>query len=199
MQCDICENKFEKNILFQNDKIIILFSPNPNSQGHLQIYPKQHYTIVEEVPSETLGYLSSVSNKISMLLFEALKVHGTNILIQNGGAAGQTIPHFCINVIPRRSDDGMKIDWDLKRASNEDLDSVHNILSEKIESADTKSNQEQKKPTAHATSTTPPSTPIIKEAEYTDVEQIKQEDNEDPNSDEPKLVNYYIKSLERIP
>lgn len=205
MGCEICENKNEKNVLYENDKIIICSALNPSTAGHLQIYSKNHYTIIEEVPQEILTYMSTASNKISMLLFEALKVHGTNIIIQNGETSGQTIPHFCINIIPRRTDDGMKLDWDLKKASNEELESVHNIISEQVNIL-AQAPKEQKQDVVIEENT-------IKDAQFKEIAKIKdskkikdnnqdtenEQDSEDDNSNKPKSTNNYLKSLERMP
>lgn len=178
MKCSICDARMEKNLVYQNDRIKILLALEPATSGHLQIFSTEHFAIMEEVPDELLGYMSMAANKISMLLFELLKVHGTNIIIQNGIPAGQMIPHFSINIIPRRTDDGLKLDWDIKQASPESLESIHRIISEGIPVEDTN----------------PP------ESQAESVKEIEEEKSEESsNYSTEKKTNYHLKSLERIP
>jgi diadenosine tetraphosphate (Ap4A) HIT family hydrolase len=130
MECVICDRKFEKNILFENDKIVIMLAVEPAVNGHIKLFSKEHYPILEQTPDEIINALVAAANKISMVLFEVLKVHGTNIIINNGVPAGQKIPHVSVDVLPRRTDDNLKLDWTLKQATPESLDTMHRIIEE---------------------------------------------------------------------
>ena len=125
MTCIICDRKEndskDNNIIYENDNILIMLAENPSVSGHLQIFPKRHITIMEQLTAEESVYIINAANQVSIILFDALKVHGTNIVIQNGIPAGQSIPHFSVHVIPRRTDDGLSLDWDMKQASNDIL------------------------------------------------------------------------------
>ena len=182
MDCIICQDE-QKNLLYENDKIKIFLGLEPVSIGHLQIFPKQHYSIFEDVPDDILTYMVGAANKLSMLLFEALRVHGTNIIIQNGVPSGQTVPHFSLNIIPRRTDDGLKLEWDMNQSSPENLENMHRIISEGMSQA-------------------LPVPKIVEERKP--IEKAKPEDNnvkpdEDADEDREEKINYYLKSLERIP
>jgi histidine triad (HIT) family protein len=193
MTCPICENQYKEKLLYENDKIIILQALEPASEGHLQIFTKKHYTIIEELPDDMLGYMSSAANKLSMLLFEAYKVHGTNIIIQNGLPAGQTIPHFSINIIPRRNDDNLKIDWELKQSKPEDLENVHRIISEGMNSGQEMSFVKKTQEESVVLEKQESAAPII-------ISDAAEESNNTAEDSRPvKKVNYFLKSLERIP
>ncbi|MGV8141443.1 MAG: HIT family protein, partial [Candidatus Woesearchaeota archaeon] len=132
MECLICERKFEDNMLVETDEFIIMLAMEPSVNGHIQIFCKEHRAIMEQVPDMIMNKMVSAANKISMLLFEVLKVHGTNVIINNGVPAGQKVAHFSIDILPRRTDDNLKLDWTLKQAAPEALESVHRILEEGI-------------------------------------------------------------------
>jgi histidine triad (HIT) family protein len=191
MDCIICNKKFEKNILFENDKIILMLAVEPSVNGHIQIFSKEHYTIMEQVPDEIIDAMTSAANKMSMILFEAMKVHGTNIIINNGVPAGQKIPHFSIDILPRRTDDNLKLDWTLKQATTEALDSVQRIIEEGMntpsESHAIVPNRTEIKEDV----------PDKREDNYHKDKNNTREDEED--SDEEKKTNYYHQLLERIP
>lgn len=209
MGCDICEGKMKENIIYENDKMIIVLADNPCISGHLQIFPKRHITIMEQLSEEESAYIINAANKTSMILFEALKVHGTNIIVQNGIPAGQTIPHFSIHVIPRRTDDGLSLDWDMKQASNESLDSMYRLISEGMVYEIKQNEIEQKTPAEKLHEYRPTDTipkDIVNENSENNEEDTtssrinRSTDYEEENiRKESKKTNYWLKSLERIP
>jgi histidine triad (HIT) family protein len=198
MACEICDGKFSDHLLYENDHVKIYLAPQPAAAGHLQLFTKKHYTILEEVPSEDLQYMTSAANKISMVLFELLKVHGTNLLIQNGTGSGQGIPHFSMHVIPRRTDDNIKIDWELKRASNEDLENMQSIIAQKIEQNASPPIVMQESPPQQQNVSPSPQDPVaaIAKKKVIDVESKEIATDDTP---EEKKSNNYLKNLERIP
>lgn len=204
MGCNICEGKANENIIYENDKMIIILADNPSTSGHLQIFPKRHVAIMEQLSQEELEYIISAANKTSMILFEALKVHGTNIIVQNGIPAGQTMPHFSIHIIPRRTDDGLSLDWDMKQASNESLGSMQRLISEgMVYETDQKMPAEELHEKKLA-DTMPED--IVNEnsdnnEENTTSNRLKRSADYDEKNirKESKKTNYWLKSLERIP
>jgi len=193
MECIICEGKFEKNILFENDKIIIMLAVEPSVNGHIQIFSKQHYAILEQTPDDIIDAMTSAANKMSMILFEAMKVHGTNIIVNNGVPAGQKVPHFSIDILPRRTDDNLKLDWTLKQAAPEALESIHRIIEDGM------SRPEDMPQQSDASETIPElkEAHIIKQDKHQDKEN-KNDYNDDSEEKEYK-TNYYHQLLERIP
>jgi diadenosine tetraphosphate (Ap4A) HIT family hydrolase len=183
MTCIICDKKFENNILFENDKIIIMLAVEPSVNGHIQIFSKEHYTIMEQTPDEIVSFMVAAANKISMVLFEVLKVHGTNIIINNGVSAGQKIPHLSVYILPRRTDDNLKLDWTLKQATPEALDSIHKIIEEGMNKPETKVIEE------------------VPEPEDPTQEVKRKDDSNDNDSEEEyeKKTNFYHQIFEKIP
>ena len=70
-----------------------------------------------------------------MALFEALGCQGTNIVIANGIAAGQSVPHFGIEVVPRIADDKVGLSWEGKQLSEDDFEISLRALVEDITTA----------------------------------------------------------------
>ena len=134
MDCLICKAINEKSItIYEDDRVQVLLLSKAFTLGHLKVVSKQHYNILEQVPDELLAYMMIVANKFASILFETLGLHGTNILIQNGVAAGQSISHFSIDVIPRKAEDNLNFKWEMKKASHESLEGMKNIFIEALE------------------------------------------------------------------
>lgn len=206
MTCLICNGKEKENLVYENDNIIIMLAENPSISGHLQIFTKRHVTIMEQLSQEESDYIIGAANKVSIILFEALKVHGTNIVVQNGIPAGQTTPHFSVHIIPRRTDDGLSLDWDMKQASNESLDSIQRLISEGIDFEDNKTalhEEHEEKPADTMREDIVNENSDNNEEDTTSSRLKKNEEshrNIDKKSNHPeKKTNYWLKSLERIP
>ena len=184
MDCIICNKKFENNILFENDKIIIMLAVEPSVNGHIQIFSKEHYTIMEQASEEDVSMMASAANKMSIVLFEVLKVHGTNIIINNGVPAGQKIPHFSIDILPRRTDDNLKLDWTIKQAAPEALDSVQRIINEGLN-----------RPAQQIIEQKNESVETVQNLKTETKKEVKPDDD----SDDENPTNYYHQLFERIP
>ena len=123
VECKIC-NALKGKVLFQTDKVFAFFSDSPSAIGHVIVAPKNHTSILEQVPDFIVSELFTASNKISSVLFDALSVKGTNILINNGESAGQISPHFSISILPRNDNDGLNFQWQPRQLNEENLESI---------------------------------------------------------------------------
>jgi len=107
--------------VYEDAQVLAVLDINPVAKGHALVFPKEHATLLTSVPDATVRQLFSVANKIASAVFEAVGADGTNILVSNGPAAGQTSPHVLVNVIPRLSSDAVKIDFPRKQAEEKEL------------------------------------------------------------------------------
>lgn len=122
-----------KNTVYEDEDVTVLMYPQPASPGHMLVLPRKHFTILEQVPPEVLGKMGVISNKMSMIQFETLGVAGTNMLVQNGVGAGQTMPHFSMHLIPRNQDDGINFSWKSRPLTEEQMAAVELGLKEQLE------------------------------------------------------------------
>lgn len=77
----------------------------PVSEGHCLIIPKRHISSIDELDDVELKDLYTVLHQTKILLIETYLPDGFNIGINEGEAAGQTIPHLHIHLIPRYEGD----------------------------------------------------------------------------------------------
>lgn len=98
--CIFCNPKPEQ-IAWNNPLYYILWDEYPVSPGHCLIVPKQHITKLED----WIDYAKYAIMIAKRLIEEKYKPDGYNIGVNEGEAAGQTIPHLHIHVIPRYKGD----------------------------------------------------------------------------------------------
>jgi len=133
-ECESCELiKKKTNLVYEDELVLAVHAPMPAAPGHILVLPKEHLPILEVVPDKVVGSLFSVANKLSSAVFEKLQVQGTNIIVQNGTAAGQLVPHMQIHIIPRNQNDGLNFEWTAKAISEEEMSTVELKLKEEAD------------------------------------------------------------------
>ncbi len=92
--------------LYEDESLLVILDINPVAKGHSLVISKTVYPNFTDCPVDVLAHMMEVAQKIDLQLRGKLGCDGTNIMINNGPASGQEIPHLHIHVIPRYKDDG---------------------------------------------------------------------------------------------
>ena len=74
---------------------------NPANVGHTLVVTKEHWENIYEVPENVLAEIAAVVKKVSGAVKKTVGAEGISILQLNGRAAGQSVMHFHVHVIPR--------------------------------------------------------------------------------------------------
>lgn len=102
--CPFCSLSPDRH-LFANTHGVVIRDGFPISPGHTLIIPCRHIASFFELePAEREGLMVLLDQARQQLLAE-LKPDGFNIGINDGAAAGQTVPHLHIHLIPRFAGD----------------------------------------------------------------------------------------------
>ena len=142
--CQIIENRIPSKKVYEDELAMAVLDVNGSNPGHCFVMPKNHYPILEQVPDAEIGSLFNISNRISSAIFESLGAQGTNIFVANGIPAGQTVAHFIINVIPRKENDGINLQWHPKQLSEEEISTVELKLKEQTKNLGFEKEEEKK-------------------------------------------------------
>ena len=95
--CKLPMNRIE----FETNTLQLVFDNYPLSKGHILVIPKKHIMSFFELTKEEYIELHQVINQAKAILDSTVKPDGYNIGINDGEAAGQTIFHLHIHIIPR--------------------------------------------------------------------------------------------------
>lgn len=126
--CKLANHVFDTNIIYEDDLFTVILDNGPATKGHALILPKEHYADVFEIDEETLGKAMILAKKLATHMMDVLKCDGVNIIQNNKEAAGQSVLHYHLHVIPRYKDDNQKILWEPKEISSEELLEVKKLL-----------------------------------------------------------------------
>lgn len=109
--CKIANGEIPSATLYEDERFRVILDLGPASKGHALILPKQHAANLFELPDDTAGAAMVVAKKIAAKLKDGLGADGLNVVQNNGEAAGQTVFHFHMHLIPRYKGDTVNVKW----------------------------------------------------------------------------------------
>ncbi len=118
--CKIANGEIPSATLYEDEMFRVILDLNPASKGHALILPKNHADNLFELPDEEAEQALKLARKIGGRLQEGLKADGLNVVQNNGEAAGQTVEHFHIHLIPRYEGDTVNVKWKPGELTEED-------------------------------------------------------------------------------
>jgi diadenosine tetraphosphate (Ap4A) HIT family hydrolase len=104
-KCVFCEQFDKSRIVYEDSTWIAVYDNYPVSKGHTLLIPKRHCETFFDLNDFETGILSHIINVIKLILDEKFKPDGYNIGCNCGEAAGQTVMHCHIHIIPRYNGD----------------------------------------------------------------------------------------------
>lgn len=99
--CKIVSGEDQASIVYEDDNVTAFMDLHPANVGHTLVVPREHWETIYEVPEKVLTDLFAVVKRVSVAVKKAVGAEGISILQFNGRAAGQSVRHFHVHVIPR--------------------------------------------------------------------------------------------------
>ena len=100
-ECPFCKLDPAREIIIESKLTFSIYDKYPVSKGHALIIPKRHCSSYFELTDEEQASCWQMVNQLKMILTDKYNPDGFNIGINVNQAAGQTIPHVHIHLIPR--------------------------------------------------------------------------------------------------
>ena len=95
--------------------------PSATVYEHALILPKNHFADVCALDEKTAAKVLAIGAKVGAAMKEGLGCAGFNLVQNNGEAAGQTVMHFHMHVIPRYEGGPNIVSWTPGAVSGDDL------------------------------------------------------------------------------
>ena len=109
--CKIANGEIPSATLYEDEDFRVILDMGPAAKGHSLILPKAHYANLLELPDELAAKAIGLAKKMTGKLMTALEADGLNVVQNNGEAAGQTVFHFHMHLIPRYAEDQSGFGW----------------------------------------------------------------------------------------
>lgn len=131
--CKIVAGEIPSFKLCEDEATLAFMDINPLNDGHALVICKDHHPNIYETPAETLAEVVATVRRVARAIDAALAPAGLNVMQANGPAAGQSVYHFHMHVLPRREDDDAKINWGLVPGDMERIKALAEKIKEKLE------------------------------------------------------------------
>ena len=123
--CKLANGVFPTNSIYEDEDFNVILDASPATKGHALILPKEHYDNVYEMPDALLEKTINLANKIIQKETDVLGCDGYNIVQNNGEAAGQTVFHFHMHLIPRYKEKNMPmVTWKPNEFPEEEMKDI---------------------------------------------------------------------------
>ena len=99
--CEIVSGPNHARVIVQNEHAFLIRDGFPVSDGHSLIIPKRHTGSFFDATLDERQALLGLVDQAKLLIDQEFAPDAYNIGINDGPAAGQTVPHLHIHLIPR--------------------------------------------------------------------------------------------------
>jgi histidine triad (HIT) family protein len=125
--CAILAGELPSTIVFQDEVCIAIMDIQPVNPGHLLLITREHYTGFKDLPPEICSQLFITAQKLAEAVRQSgIPCEGITLLLADGTAAGQQVPHIHLHIIPRFQGDSFGFQFSPRYAELPTRDELEN-------------------------------------------------------------------------
>jgi len=135
--CKITSGEDKASVVYEDNRVLAFMDLHPANVGHTLVVPKEHWETIYDIPEKVLADLFAVVKRVSVAVKKTVGAEGISILQFNEGAAGQSVRHFHVHVIPRFRGDtiskfvgAMLMPMGFEKAERQNLDEIAKKIKE---------------------------------------------------------------------
>lgn len=128
--CKIANGEIPSATLYEDEDFRVFLDLGPATRGHALLVPKEHFANLMELDDEHCEKAILLARKMAVRMKKVLKCDGLNLVQNNGEAAGQSVFHFHMHLIPRYENDNAHILWTPGTLEDKDKEEILAAFSE---------------------------------------------------------------------
>lgn len=127
--CQIIAGQIPSSKVYEDDHVLAFLDITQVTKGHTLVIPKQHYRNILDLDEEAARHLFAKIPAIAAHLKETLGASGVNLINNSEEAAGQTVFHTHLHLLPRYDEtDALQIQFTAHEPNFEHLSSLSDQL-----------------------------------------------------------------------
>lgn len=131
--CKIIAGDIPSSKVYEDEQVLAFLDITQVTPGHTLIIPKNHCRNLLDMTAETASQVFSIVPKLAQALMKTTGADGLNLINNSEEAAGQTVFHAHIHLLPRFvSGDGVDIRFEQNQPNIEQLVQLANQIKEAI-------------------------------------------------------------------
>jgi histidine triad (HIT) family protein len=99
--CKIVAGELPSHRVTEDDETLVFMDIFPVSAGHTLVIPKAHCENLYDVPAGLERSIAATARRVALAIRRALAPEGLMVFQLNGAAAGQTVFHYHMHLLPR--------------------------------------------------------------------------------------------------
>lgn len=120
--CKIVAKQIPASIVHEDEHTLAFMDLGQVNPGHVLVAAKAHAENVYALNDAQAGAVFRAVAKVARAVRDAFTPQGLSVYQANGTAAGQTVFHFHMHLVPRYENDGMNLTWPVKNPPREQLE-----------------------------------------------------------------------------
>ena len=128
--CKIANGEIPSATLYEDEDFRVFLDLGPATRGHALLVPKDHFANLMELDDEHCEKAILLARKMAVRMKKVLKCDGLNLVQNKGEAAGQSVFHFHMHLIPRYENDHAHILWTPGTLEDKDKEEIIAAFSE---------------------------------------------------------------------
>jgi histidine triad (HIT) family protein len=126
--CKISNGDIPSAAIYEDDNFKVILDKFPSAPGHALILPKKHADNIFELDADSAAKIFPLAQKVAQAMQKSLNPDGINILQNNGEAAGQSVMHLHVHIIPRFKEDTIRIGWQPQELADEKAAEIGKLI-----------------------------------------------------------------------
>ncbi len=119
--CRIVAKEIPATVVHEDEHTLAFMDIGQVNPGHVLVALKKHAENIFALDEAQAGAVFRSAAKVARAIRGAFEPQGLSVYQANGAAAGQTVLHLHIHLVPRYEGDGMALTWPVKNPPREKL------------------------------------------------------------------------------
>ena len=120
--CRIVAKQIPATVVHEDEDTLAFMDIGQVNPGHVLVAAKAHADNLYELDDKQAAAVFRTAVRVARAIRGAFTPEGLSLYQANGKAAGQTVFHFHMHLVPRYADDGMNLVWPVKNPPREKLE-----------------------------------------------------------------------------
>jgi histidine triad (HIT) family protein len=109
--CRMGRHEMDHVAVFEDREVLAIMDMFPATPGHVLVLPKKHIETLFEMPADLGARIMTTAILVAKVIKKKLFPVGLNLIQSNEAAAGQTVPHFHLHIVPRYEGDPVMLQF----------------------------------------------------------------------------------------
>jgi len=119
--CRIVAKEIPATLVHEDEHTLAFMDIGQVNPGHVLVALKKHAENLFALEDAQAGAVFRSAARVARAIRGAFEPQGLSVYQANGAAAGQTVFHLHIHLVPRYEGDGMALTWPVKNPPREKL------------------------------------------------------------------------------